>query len=74
MKNYKAVSILRGSLFAQNQELTLQSSLLVLACREVRFLCLQNKLVSSANNWKQKNFGAMVKVIILTRKGLVPDP
>ena len=46
--------ILRESLFAQSQELTLESSLLILACREVRFLCLQNKLVSSVNKWKSK--------------------
>ena len=42
------------SLFAESQGLTLESSLLMLACREVRFLCLQNKLVSSANEWKSK--------------------
>ena len=42
-------SILRDSLLAQSQELTLVSSLLIFTLSSREFLCLQNKFVSSAN-------------------------
>ena len=69
-------SILRESLFAQSQELTLESSLLIVACREVRFLCLQNKLVSSANKWKSKTLEQWWKSLIYNKKRIGPrtDP
>jgi len=47
------IYVLRESLLAHSQELTLESSFfIILACKEVRFLFLQNKLVSSANKRK----------------------
>ena len=61
-------SMLSESLFAQSQVWILLSSVFMLNCSVARFLCLQNRLASSANRWKSKRSEQHGSHLYITKK------